>query len=436
MILHILNLLVPAAMATLTPSVSRGEQIISADGAAEICVIPKKYPGANYSQEDLKMEKFLCGLGNSTPVAMCPKLSSTNPGIQFHLLPNGVSTSQAAANGCTGNDVNMMVAKYKNSISCSYTPSILAYYHVSRILGDVAQVPSAVLRTMNLGHHQQLAAKANAVLRSKAADNLLRQIWSGFTSHLSSPAKSSKKDVLFTDDLRQSYGALQENPRNEVFYKEMFFEGNKVKSRTEMFRDRSPIYRLLGDRRPLRSLVSNQWDARSVQTVVQMDDVVDMILLDAMLSQDDRMGNVHFTPAYYVKRNTDEGLKIQLSKHKEEDALVVKKIMLKDNDCGVNRGGSKTIKAGLLNGIAHINPDTYGRLLKFNAEMQKSEAKNYFQRETMMTASDFHQFEENLEVVVRTLQKACRAGKLQLDLDLNGHFANTPIAQGCELELS
>lgn len=437
MFINFLALMLPAALATMNPSTPRGEQIIPmANAKSEICVIPEKYPGADYSERDLKMEQKLCSYDNTFQVAMCAKLVSTNPAVEFFSIPEGMSAAQVEQKRCEVEGAKKL-AKYKGSISCSYTPSLLAYYHVSRILGNVVQVPPVVLRTFDLNTHQKIASKANAVLAGNTRLDLLRQIWAGVSRHVKAPAKSSKKHELFTDDLKQSYGALQENPRKEEKYSEMFFGARGSETRADAFRARSPVYRLLADRRPLRSLVNNRWEAKSVQIVQQMKEVADMIVLDTMLNQQDRFGNVHYTTAYYFLDSAKGGMKVESKSKMDEadarskNAVLIKEMMLKDNDCGVAKENLAK-KARLLEGLSHISPMTYSRVLKLNRDLQQKEARDYFMKETMMTASDIQNIAKNLQEISTSLQNACRNGRLQLDLDLDGHFANTPLQQNCE----
>ncbi|MBC7370226.1 MAG: hypothetical protein H7326_01595 [Bdellovibrionaceae bacterium] len=437
MLSNFFALVLPAALATFTPTAPRGEEVIQfVNGKSEVCVIPKRFSEAVFSKDDLETEKILCDLGNGTAVALCPKAASTNPAVEFHSIPAGMSAAQVEAKMCEV-EGSKKLAKYKNSISCSYTPSLVAYYHVSRILGDVLGVPPVVLRTFDLKTHQQIAAKGIAVTSANPNLSLLKQIWQGFAGYLNAPAKSSKKDILFTDDLKQTYGALQENPRNEEKYSEMFFAAKGTETRADAFRSRSPIYKLLSDKRALRDIVPNQWNAKNVQLVQQMRDVSEMIIMDTMLSQEDRFGNVHYKNSFMFIDKSEGAARIgRKSKMEEADiraknAVQIKRMMLKDNDCGVNRGNS-ALKAGLINGVSHVNSATYARLLKMEKQLQTEEGKNFFLKETMMNSGDFHLFEENVEVVARTLQKACRDGRLHMDLDLTAHFTNAPVQKSCE----
>ena len=127
--------------ATMTPEFERGDKIIhhtSPRGIQEVCVIPAKYPETKYSKKDLKKELELCntsfyaiteeqaaaGMRSS---ALCAKTNSTNPAINIYEIDESKNQTKEAleANECEGAG---KIGKYKNSTSCSYTPSIIGYY--------------------------------------------------------------------------------------------------------------------------------------------------------------------------------------------------------------------------------------------------------------------------------------------------------------------
>ncbi|MGZ3797343.1 MAG: hypothetical protein ACXVB1_13305, partial [Pseudobdellovibrionaceae bacterium] len=249
-------------------------------------------------------------------------------------------------------------------------------------------------------------------------------------------AGSSKKETLFTSDFVQSYGALQENPRNEEKYSEMFFSAKAGETRADAFRNRSPIFALLKNKNPLSSLVGNQFTASNVQRVLQMQNVADMIVMDTLLNQQDRFGNIHFTNSFFYL-DSSEGLKVKSENIMTEEeilrtgAVQVKNMMLKDNDCGIAKENVAK-KARLIQNLSHMNPETYARLLKLQMETSQESTKRFFMNETLMTEKDYSSFQQNLGEVVQTLKKACHEGRLQLDLDLNGHFANNAVNQSCD----
>jgi hypothetical protein len=376
------------------------------------------------------VEQELCSLGNTVPVAMCPKENSTNPGVGIFTTPEGKTAAQIEAGSCEDKEADK-VAKYKGSTSCSYSPSLLTYYHMSRILGDIAQVPPAVLRTLDRTHHLDIANKGVA---ATAKNVLLQGNWKFLRDQLASPSASKRKDTLFTDDLQQSYGALQENPKHEEFYSDMFTKPAAGEaSRTVAFRNRNPIYKLLTSSKPLRSLVGNQWQAENVQTVQQMQDAASMIILDTLLSQQDRFGNIHETENFVLLTDGKVVVKKKMeeAEAKTANAVKVKVMMLKDNDCGVSKENIAK-ENHLLEGISHFSPTVYANLLQLEKQIDTPESKALFTKETMMTATDFQSIATNVHHAVTVLKNACKSGKLQLDLDLTAHFTNAPISQSCE----
>ena len=72
--------------------------------------------------------------------------------------PKGVALDAFIAGQCKPD--GKTEAKYKLSTSCSYTPSLLAYYHLSRVLGNIVNVPVAVVRTLDLDRHKAVAQHA------------------------------------------------------------------------------------------------------------------------------------------------------------------------------------------------------------------------------------------------------------------------------------
>ena len=94
----------------LDRSVERGVKTIhwtmANGGADEVCVLPKHLPMADYDKDDDESEQELCGYSfyggaareadaKKIDVAICPKLSSTNPGTDVHELLPGKTREQA-----------------------------------------------------------------------------------------------------------------------------------------------------------------------------------------------------------------------------------------------------------------------------------------------------------------------------------------------------
>ncbi len=430
------------AHATLSVHQQRGEKTVDIPVAgrnAEVCVTPKHFASADYSDKDGKVESKLCNIDVYTNAAVCAKLNSTNPGLDFYSLPQGSSPAQVEAARCTTAGAKK-IAKYKSSSSCSYTPSILGYYHVSRMLGGIADVPPAVLRTFDLKNHIAIGRKALAATKS---GSLIHQTWAGLMAQLTAGSKASRRDFLLTDDFAQSYGALSENPMKETVYKEFFNGGAGNVTRARNFRDQNPIVRMLTNKADVGTLVGRDFTAANVQKMVQLRDAADMIVIDTLMNQQDRFGNIHYLMAYFYfdanDRNADGSAKLKSKKSLTADeatqlkAVQVKTMLLKDNDCGVAKDNVAK-QSNLADRIAHIDPKTYRLLLHFDAIADADDTKNFFARELLFTTGDYASVRKNLKDLASKLHQACTQGSLKLDLDLQAHFSGQPLkAQSCDL---
>ena len=430
------------AHATLSVHLQRGEKIVDfpvSGRNAEVCVIPKHFVGGEYSKKDAKVETKLCNIDAYTNAAVCPKLNSTNPGLDFYSLPQGSTREQVEAARCKTAGAKK-IAKYKLSSSCSYTPSILGYYHVSRMLGDIADVPPTVLRTFDLKNHIVFGRKALAETKS---GTLIHQTWAGLMAQLTAGASAKRRDVLLTDDFAQSYGALSENPTKEEFYKEFFNGGGNNVARARNFRDNNPIVRMLARNADISTLVERNFTTENVQKMTQLKDAADMIVIDTLMNQQDRFGNIHYLQTYYYldanDRNQDGSAKLKTKNSLTPDevaqlkAVQVKTLLLKDNDCGVAKDNIAK-QVDLAGRIAHIDPKTYRHLLHFDAIADSAETKEFFVRELVFTANDYANVRKNLKDLATKLHQACLKGRLKLDLDLQAHFSTQPLkAPSCDL---
>jgi hypothetical protein len=429
--------------ATLSTNVPRGEKTVQVPVPgrnAERCVIPKHLANGRYADHDLKDESELCGIDENSNAAVCPKTNSTNPGLDLYSLPQGLSPAQVAGAKCKSAGAKK-IAKYKLSTSCSYTPSILGYYHLSRMLGGIANVPPAVLRTYDRLNH---IALGHIGLAETSPGSLIHQTWAALMAQLTAGSQASRRDLLLTDDFTQSYGALSVNPRGESFYREFFNGGANNVSRAVNFRDRNPIVALLARNDDISGLVGRSFTVENVQKVVQLRDASDLIVIDTLMNQQDRFGNVHFQETYYYRDsadpNPDGSPKLKSSRKLTPEqvaqlgAVQVKTLLLKDNDCGVSKTNVAR-QAGLIDRVAHIDPDTYRRLLQFDATADSPTTRDFFLQELLFTSADYTNVRNNLKAVVTKLHQGCAQGRVKLDLDLEAHFSGQPLkSPSCDLE--
>ncbi len=430
--------------AVLDRGTARGIQTIhfastTAGSPDETCVIPKHAAGLDYAKGDADDEKSLCsysfyGTGPKEAgaakedVAICPKLSSTNPGVDIHELLPGKSREDTEAAICKLADrPTKHLAKFKQSITCSYAPSIIGYYHLSRALGGAGDVKAAVIRTMDLGEHKKITAEALQILAGQADSSYPKVSWLQYKSSESTPAASRVKDGIFTNDLLQIYGGLQVNARGEEKYSEI----NKNAGGTDpssIFR-RTPQYQNVIDARPLASMVKRDL-ASAAQTVVVMKDISEMLTLDYLMSQQDRFGNIHDIEYYYYPDTDGSTAKVKKSdvdsgdKPKPAGAVLVKKMIMKDNDCGGPAKTNVVKNAGMIDQIRHMSPKLYSNIQWLAGNFGSGQPlPGFFASEALFSQTDINMLRTNLGAMAPKLHDACKAGKLLLDLDLDAHLA-------------
>lgn len=424
----------------------------SPNGVQEKCWSPRKWKindsfVTSFSQEDLDDEQKLCGYDFYRNMGICPKLNSTNPGVLVSKIPQGMSRSTFQNQHCGDNDSAQSVqAKFKQSITCSYTASGIAAYHVSRLLGGIGRVPVAVLRTMDADEHRRIVDSAINILESQAEPDSIIQSWNQFAEK-----HESRPSSLFNQN-GQLYGFLADNVKNEFKYTEVSGVGG-YDERYQRFIVQPPYQRVASED-DLSSLAGSRENSKLIPIAVQMKDVSDMVLLDTLLSQDDRIGNIHFKFKWYyiengeVKTQKSKAEKVErrnqsqvnynvgivqavvpaaeLSEMKAKKAFLVKEMILKDNDCGVNvnqRSNNMRSIDGIEN-VRHMSPKTYVRFMKFAKAVfnNQAAAQDYFTRDLYYSAADFKgsriSFMGNLQRAQSVLLANCQSGVLQLDLDV------------------
>ena len=310
------------------------------------------------------------------------------------------------------------------------------------------------MRTLDITTH--LAIIADAMPEIKKNATMVMTVGS-LTPHLENPAASKKRDALFTDSLKESYGAFILNPSHEEAYTEMFVRPNPADTakaggqqnlaRAFAFSRAQPTMQLVKNQTPIQGLVKS--DMTQYDTLINMRDIADMIVIDTIMSQEDRFGNIAYQPFKAVLVRKDEDEKIELIKPKkyaeeiakfEKDGYEivssddVKQMILKDNDCSVSRENVLG-KAGLVSEIRHIDPKTYQNLLKFTKSLDNADTKAVFMVDLFFTPTDFATMQKNAKAVADKLYQNCNAKILNLDLDIEYYMATGQVQQhSCEIE--
>jgi len=396
----------------------RGQETINhvaPNGTVELAIRSMSFPGHPeiYSKKDIEKEKELAAIDfysgetqDGLNIVLIPKTYSTSPGINIHAvkLPTGMSRLDYAK-GHTGKSHSgddKIIAKYKQSIPThfTYSPSILGYYHLSRFLGT-GHVEPAIVRTMDVDAHKPLADLGKA----KAIGSNNRKQW----TELRAMDESHNNPKLYTDDGKQLCGALQANPTGEESYPHLSDLGG-----AGAFAASSDFSKVTNSN-PLKLNCkddSGNLNQATVQQIVQIKDLSDMVLMDFIMSQADRFsGNMHSQKIYvwiengvlkHKARKSDSAKAVEQTKQIPPEAVLINRMIMKDNDAGLISGNSAK-SYHLLEKISHIDPKTYNRLLKLQGELQRPEVAQWYQTELLFTATDFNTVKNNVDQAVGIL---------------------------------
>ena len=401
----------------------------------EICVIPRHLPFAKYrgkdGGKDATDEKKLAGYdvyksgaAESGVIAICPKRRSTSAAVDVYEIPAGTTRPEPlTASYCAGVEkAGKCVAKFKqtdNKFTTTCTASILGYYHVSRALGDICEIKPAVLRTMDIEEHKKIVRLASEM----GVRGTIAKSWALFKQYYANPKGSEVARTLFTSDFTQIYGALLENTTGEESYSDWLNAGSNLGA--------TRAFQRMADSRSAASIVgSKAFTQSNVQALVAMRDMSELILLDYLLAQSDRLtgGNISdYSFAYYLEDGKVKSTKASKASEIPPGAprVLVKKLTIKDTDAGL-LNSNVFEKKGYLSQIHHMHPRTYDCLQtlaqKWNADPA---VKQFFHRECTFSNSQVTRFEKYLLNAATTLRSRKDGGTLRLDLDLDDYFQDS-----------
>lgn len=421
----------------------------SSRGVEEKCVVPQKWPGGYYTDKDKKTEGKLCEQDFYKNVATCPKYNSTNPGILLIEPTAKYSREAINASSCDTDEMGLKTeSKFKQSLSCSYTPSIIAYYHFSRLLGGAGRVPVSVIRTMDIATHQQLTKKANAASLSGVID----QTWRSFLNVHASPRKYPK---VIDETQSQIYGALVANVKGENIYSEVNGFGD-YDTRYPRFKKQRPFLNVASSQ-SLTQIAGSSSFQKIAPLAVQMKDVSDMILLDTLLNQQDRIGNIHFKFVWYFQDASAPGAwvtekseaKVVINKRTRaretvvpetekvamaaKNAVLVKEMYLKDNDCGVAKQNMMR-QHSTLEAVRHISYKTYSHFMGLAKAIPLNVTRDYLYREFLFDEEDYEKIYSNTKKAKEILYGNCKAGLLKFDVDLEDYTSGAgPSSKSCDI---
>lgn len=423
-------------------------------GKTELCVIPKRFEGGlpldGYSEKDAKKEAKLCKVDtNAAPgtegviaAGLAPKANSTNPATDVHEvtaeIPRTVVESFAEANARSRKAKKL--GRIKSSLdnrfdrTSTYAPSIMGYYATSRLLGNIAEVTPAVWRTLDVQRHAKVAEAGRQL--TVPGSQIVKNLWATFVS---TDNAAQKSQLFYTTDGGQLYGAFIPSVSGDEKDKEID---------TASGLQGSPRYKRLVDGRPIGQIVPTDFKS-AVEQIVPMQGVIEMLVLDAIMLQGDRLSgdNVSYVPFMFFP-NAD-GSVGRISKDDFDDlakegkpqpagAVAVRKLYLNDVDAGLIVKSTENMQAGqefaLLKSAKHVSPDLYARVQKLATQTKDPAFTSWLVSELRFTDRDVLRYTTMAQAVATLFRDRCVAGSLLLDLDVQKHVAKASFGprQGCE----
>ncbi len=451
-LLLILALPLAATAGGLDPSAPRGLAIHhfvvpgSGNNNTEMCVIPRHLPFGKYKASDSEDEITLCTLDfykkdgtteQSSTVAICPKTNSTSAGILLYSIPQGkTKASLETASACAMESGNHRpsgvknLGKYKQTdddATCTSTQSILGYYHVARALGDIGHVNSSVIRTMDFQQHERVTTLALGQIGRKPASAIYRS-WENFRKYKS--GSQANPSWLFTNDDTQIYGAIiGHGVKSDSFTDWVTNKSNGGTDLTQVsafknLKNPADTNTILGD---------HAFSPSTVQGLVSMRDMSEMLLIDYLMSQADRFSgsNIDQTTLYVFQQSGEVKSESDVKKVPSGiQPVPVKSLVLNDNDCGIIDGPGDAEKKGYFDQIQHFHPETYARLMEL-AERWNSgpETKAFFRTELLFSDKMISDFGKRLMHARDSLKEKCKSSEHFLDLDLDDFIAGREADQ-------
>lgn len=389
----------------------------SSQGTKEICEITT-FPGVKYSNKEIEKMKKLCQLDwhaqnkvwerkeQLTSIALCPKLIKTSPALEFFSL-NSDTTRTEAEDSCEDvSESGKKFAKFKVSISCAYSPNILAYAHFSRFF-DMFEVPLSVYRTYDKKSYLEYVKKGHELTINN--ETWLGKNWKQLLSFI-----NSNHQEIISNDKSVAFGAFSETIKGEEVYNE--FTGNDQRDYLK-----SESFKLLKERKSLALIYPKT--IKNLGKIYVLKDFSDMLILDALMSQYDRYGNVHYYKYYYylkdgkLKREKEDKDDLeQESRMSDLGAVLFKRAVLKDNDCGI-RFQNLTLDHGGLKKIRHLSSATYQKLLEFEKLMSEQAFKTWLKTDLHFVDSDIAILSNNLSKLLGLIRPMVNKGEILLDLN-------------------
>jgi hypothetical protein len=337
----------------------------------EMCILPS-HAFSPASEKDLEAEQMLCAIdlyNQADDLSVSSKVNSTSIGLLVQRPKEGKPTDFKT------------IAKWKptGQQTSVKTSANLAYYHLSRYLDLSIDVNVAVLRTVDADALKPFIEEGlKKAPRSGNQRNL--KGWKDFDALSKGENPMNLRADVLTSDGKQFFGSFYANPSN-----------------TETDSAYGHAKGLAGAPGWQSVTKPGAITLSTPQAAYSAIDASEMIVLDVLLAQQDRIGNVD-----KKEKELDDGTKVW-------------RMVLSDNDGGLR--GNKL--QPYLKNLRHMRQKTYDAVQKFAKEWgaPDSELKAFFSKECALSPAEVKKMDGNITFVATTLKALKDKNQLRLDLE-------------------
>jgi hypothetical protein len=415
-----------------------------------------------------RRREALCAIDfASADTAVCPKNWSTSAAALVYALAGTPWSGRRAAfeaeichRGTHAIDASAgELAVFKHSMndratSATYAPSVLLYDHLARWLGLRVRVPVAVEHRFPIAwYRQRVVAPGLALVREHASRKMLLAAWTRLDEILQAPRTDPEAAEVLLPDREQLWGAS------------LLFTGRRYgpevngtrasgwgAGQNHDFQHTAPFIALRTpgdlDQAARRAIAEARKDPQMAEALPAdiepgqvkwwAAEVLEIVVLDYLLRQQDRVGNIDYEWRWlWLEGGEVRSLPAGKGPAPRQDARRLRVTWLNDNDAGI-RGGyvNYAEKTGMLEGLRHFDPVLYGRLKTLAADfsaqgpLYRAVASGYRLRSREVAG-----IAKRVAALDALITASCQAGHYRFDLtpaDLLGAAAGEPETLSCD----
>lgn len=423
-------------------------------GTTEYCISIEYAPGGDYSDADRAGERELCAIDfYAGDFGLCPKTFSTSPGTLVYDLRGGPYAGRAAAfeaehcaehriisSGVSGEPVSFKMTMNTPDTSATFAPASLLYYHFSRFFDTHVHVPVSVYRSMDRMQHFERVVRSGVSFSSGAGSSKMNHAgWKALESGARNPASYRPTSELYTDYGEQIYGVLLRTDGRRYGAE---INGTRKSGwgagQNRDFQETAPFL-ALRHAGPLPDAIASglreaaqdpelreamRSEPAPVQMVFWMTELAEIVLLDFIFSQQDRVGNIDYVDYWYwvedghVRRSLVTG-NGSPSTSGNGNPLRIRRSLINDNDAGGRLPYSNFAKTtGMLEKLRHFPAETYRRLQELSRDFEsRGPLYQWLGGSFGLSERQVAQVVANTVAASRLLEKACGEGRLRFSLD-------------------